>query len=465
MKGYVQMINLPLEFKKAMKELLKDEYDSFIESYNKKVSAGLRLNRRRIDLKKWNDLDPFDSERIPWIDNGYFYGDEFSPSKHPYYYAGLYYLQEPSAMTPANRLPIESDDKVLDLCSAPGGKATEIMSRLSNKGLLVANDISFSRAKGLLKNVELFGSDRVIVTSAAPEDLSKNFVEFFDKILIDAPCSGEGMFRKKPSMLGDWLKYGPEYYSAMQREILPEAYKMLKPGGYMLYSTCTFSVKEDEENVQWLLDKFDDLSLADITAYEGFSHGINEATKKCVRIFPHKMEGEGHFLALFKKAERDNFVEAEHSYNIKLSKAELKELKNSDFLDFFDNCAFVPNIEHISYDNSYVSYLDAKVNRLNGVRVLRKGLLLGNIKNNRFSPSQAFAMCLDKNTYKNVLDLSIDDERVIRYLKGESIEVTSSLKKGFVLVRVEGFALGWAKSDGLRLKNRYMPSWRWQSSV
>lgn len=459
------MINLPLTFQEAMKELLGNEYDNFIASYENSVSAGLRLNRRRLDSGRWNILDPFSCSKIPWIDNGYFYGDEFSPSKHPYYYAGMYYLQEPSAMTPANRLPIEPDDKVLDLCSAPGGKATEIMSRLSDDGLLVANDISFSRAKGLLKNVELFGSDRTIVTSAAPDELSKVFVEYFDKILIDAPCSGEGMFRKKPSMVSDWEKFGPDYYAALQREILPEAYKMLKPGGYMLFSTCTFAVKEDEQNVEWLLDRYPDLSLVDISDYEGFSHGITERTKKAVRIFPHQMEGEGHFLALFKKEEREGFVEQEYYRKTKLSKSAIKELKDSEVFPFFNkNCHFVPDLDYISYENGYVSYLNASVPDLKGIRVLRKGLLLGTIKNGRFTPSQAFAMCLDKNSYDNVLDLKVDDERVIRYLKCESIETDDDLKKGFTLVCVEGFALGWAKSDGQRLKNKYMPGWRWQSS-
>lgn len=458
------MINLPLSFKEAMKELLGDEYNLFLDSYDNQVSAGLRLNRRRLNGDKWKELDCFNCKEIPWIDNGYFYGDEFTPSKHPYYYAGMYYLQEPSAMTPANRLPIEPSDKVLDLCSAPGGKATEIMSRLGEDGLLVANDISFSRAKGLLKNVELFGSDRTIVTSAAPEELSEVFAEYFDKILIDAPCSGEGMFRKKPSMVSDWEKFGPDYYAAMQREILPEAYKMLKPGGYMLFSTCTFAVKEDEQNVEWLLDKYPDLSLVDIADFDGFSHGITEKTKKCVRIFPHQMEGEGHFLALFKKAERDDFVPEEYYTKTSLSKSKVKELKDSDMFGFFNNCRFIPDMDYITYENGYVSYLNASVPDLKGIRVLRKGLLLGTIKNGRFTPSQAFAMCLDSNLYDNVLNLSVNDERVIRYLKCESIEVAESLKKGFTLVCVEGFALGWAKSDGVRLKNKYMPGWRYQSS-
>lgn len=458
------MINLPLSFKEAMKKLLGNEYDEFLASYDNQVSAGLRLNRRRINNSLWKEMDPFSCSEIPWIDNGFFYGDEFTPSRHPFYYAGLYYLQEPSAMTPANRLPIAPDDKVLDLCSAPGGKATEIMSRLSEDGLLVANDISFSRAKGLLKNVELFGSDRTVVTSAAPDELSKVFVEYFDKILIDAPCSGEGMFRKKPSMVSDWEKFGPDYYAAMQREILPEAYKMLKPGGYMLFSTCTFAVKEDEDNVEWLLENYPDLSLVKIEDYDGFSHGITERTKDCVRIFPHKMEGEGHFLALFKKSERTDFSGNAFYRRKVLSKSAVKELKDSDMFAFFNNCDFIPELEHISYENGYVSYLNTDIPDLKGIRVLRKGLLLGTLKNGRFTPSQAFAMCLDKSSYKNVLDLPVGDERVIRYLKGESIDADSSVKKGFVLVCTEGFALGWAKSDGIRLKNKYMPGWRWQSS-
>ncbi|MBP5461122.1 MAG: RsmB/NOP family class I SAM-dependent RNA methyltransferase, partial [Lachnospiraceae bacterium] len=253
---------LPQSYEKRMREQLgESEFQAYEACLTKRARSALRVNTRKITTEAWNALSPFTMRRVPWISNGYYYDDTDAPSKHPYYYAGLYYLQEPSAMTPANLLPIEPGDRVLDVCAAPGGKSTELAAKLQGTGLLVANDISASRAKALLKNLEVFGATNVLVISEETNKLTGRFAGFFDKILVDAPCSGEGMFRKQPAIIKNWEQYGTEYYTSLQKSILPNAVAMLKPGGMLLYSTCTFSALEDEETVAWLLRECPEMEL------------------------------------------------------------------------------------------------------------------------------------------------------------------------------------------------------------
>ena len=293
-------MQLPETFLEQMKLLLGTDYDAWLESYDKKPLAGLRYNTAKTYTEEWEGtLSPFPLRRVAWTKNGYYIGEDAKASRHPYYYAGLYYLQEPSAMAPAAVLPVCPGDKVLDLCAAPGGKSTELGARLQGEGLLVSNDISNSRAKALLKNLELFGIPNICVTSETPEKLATVFGPYFDKILVDAPCSGEGMFRKDPDLIKSWLERGPEYYAPIQRQILKSAAAMLKPGGMLLYSTCTFAKLEDEDTIQWILEEEPDLELVPIEPWEGACGGFDGMP--VIRLFPHKIEGEGHFLALLRK--------------------------------------------------------------------------------------------------------------------------------------------------------------------
>ena len=306
---------LPQAFLSRMREMLGDEYEEFLESYQKPRTYGLRVNTSKITCEEFEKLVPFPVTRIPWTENGYFYSEDVRPSRCPMYQAGLYYLQEPSAMTPAACLPVNPGESVLDLCAAPGGKATALGAALKGQGLLIANDISTSRARALLRNLELFGISNSFVTNETPARLAEQFPEFFHKILLDAPCSGEGMFRKEEALAKDWTPEKSHELARIQKELILQSADMLRPGGLLLYSTCTFAPEEDEGTISYLLEQREDMELLELPAYEGFSPGVpewgngNKDLRKCVRIFPHKMNGEGHFLALLKKQGQPDMVQ------------------------------------------------------------------------------------------------------------------------------------------------------------
>ncbi|MCR5743595.1 MAG: RsmB/NOP family class I SAM-dependent RNA methyltransferase [Lachnospiraceae bacterium] len=460
-------MSLPERFVENMKALLGDGFEAYEESFNMERLYGLRTNRLKTDAKEFADASEFNLRQIPWIDNGFYYDGNIRPAKHPYYYAGVYYLQEPSAMTPANRLEIKPGDKVLDICAAPGGKSTELGAKLMGDGLLFTNDISNSRAQALLKNIELFGIGNVVVTSEAPYKLAAKLPEYFDKILIDAPCSGEGMFRKDVAVMRAWTEKSNDTFSALQREILDYAVQMLKPGGMLMYSTCTFSPRENEESVSYLLDNHPEFSLVDIAPYEGFKSGMTDKGNlspdlaKCVRIWPQHMDGEGHFLALFKKAEGEvstHFL----PYRMEVNRRELE--KQSELFEFLGHISKTFDKNRIDIrQGSKVYYLPEELPDLTGIRIMRTGLLLGEVKKNRFEPSQALAMTLKADEFDNVVDLKLNDDNVIKYLKGETIDVDcAGLKDGFALVCVDGYPLGWGKLNGSTLKNKYLQGWRWQ---
>ena len=460
--------NLPEKFIDKMKNLLKGEYDEYINCYDEPRHYGLRVNTNKISVEDFLKIAPWDLKPIPWISNGFYYdGDHVQPSKHPYYFAGLYYLQEPSAMTPANRLPVNPGERVLDVCAAPGGKATELGAKLKGEGVLIANDISNSRAKGLLKNLELFGIGNMLVLSEEPGKLTEYFPEYFDKILIDAPCSGEGMFRKDKKMVKAWEEHGPEFFSKIQRSIILQAASMLRAGGMILYSTCTFDPTENEQIIEQLIKEYPQFTICDIEPYEGFTCGMpevsltgNEDLKKTVRIFPHKMAGEGHYVALLKKGE------AKDAPHLQESSSSSKKKLPEELEEFFKNVKFELDPSRLDIHGERVYYMPAGLPKMNGIRFLRSGLLLGELKKKRFEPSQALAMNLKKEDYAFILDFPIDDVRVIKYLKGDTLDVedmTGRKDKGWYLVCVDGYPLGFGKLGNQMLKNKYLPGWRWMS--
>ena len=462
---------LPEAFLLKMQELLGEEFGQYLESFKEEWKPGLRVNTLKLSPGELAELVPWNLEPVPWADNGFYYdgtldGEVLRPSKHPAYYAGLYYLQEPSAMTPAAMLPVVPGDRVLDLCAAPGGKSTELASKLKGRGMLVSNDISYSRARALLKNLELAGAANICVTSEVPEKLAGVWPEFFDKILVDAPCSGEGMFRRDEDMVKDWNEKGPEYYVPIQRQILSQAAAMLRPGGYMLYSTCTFSVEEDEENVAYVLEEFPQMQLCclDLDKVPGACGGFG--LSGCMRLFPHRLKGEGHFLALMRKKGGDDggkkiLPPMDPGTAGKRVRAVEKEKELDAFLRQsgaeWDYGRIV-----IHQDNAY--YLPEGLAWNLPLRFLRTGLFLGELKKGRFEPSQALAMSMKAGQFPNTVSFPGGDSRVLRYLKGEtiSLEGDEGPVKGWCLAAMEGFPLGWAKGTGMSLKNKYYPGWRWQ---
>ena len=367
-------------------------------------------------------------------------------------------------MTPANVLPVEDGDVVFDMCAAPGGKSTELGAKLDRTGLLITNDISNSRAKALLKNVEVFGIPNLCVLSEDPKKIADRFTGFFDKVLIDAPCSGEGMFRKDNKLIKSWEKNGPEFYSKIQRDIVLSGADMLKPGGKMLYSTCTFSKLEDEETIRHLLRERPEMHLIPIPSYECFCPGIIEneedtamQIEKCVRIFPHKMQGEGHFLALL---EKDTDAPENYHAKRKLSTEKLPE----ELLEFLSHVTFPVQKQDIFIRDSKVYQVSPEMPQEGGLRIMRNGLLLGEMKKNRFEPSQALAMALQMSEYDKIINLPASDERVVKYLKGETLdfENENDYQDGWNLFCVDGYPLGWGKYSKGALKNKYLAGWRWQ---
>ena len=453
-------MRLPEKYIERMKTLLgEEEYQEYLKSFEQKNVRGLRVNTLKITPEEFEKITPFSLKKIPWTDNGYYYEDDVQPAKHPYYYAGLYYIQEPSAMTPAQLLPVEPGDCVLDVCAAPGGKSTELAAKLKGQGVLVSNDISNSRAKALLKNIELMGVKNAYVVSEVPEKLVSRFAGYFDKILIDAPCSGEGMFRKGNNEIKNWQQKGSEPYAKLQREIVDDAIKLLAPGGMLLYSTCTFSPEENEQVIEYLLEKNEELSLVPMKMCEGFDNGHPEWTltgrediKQCIRLWPHKIKGEGHFLALLKKADGE---QPTFKYE-KIKKVKL----TPETEEFFKNCKMDIDWSHVREHQGKLFYLKEDIPEMKKVRVLRKGLYLGEMKKGRFEPSQSFAVALAANEYEPYLSFDINDENTVKYLKCETLDVDTNTE-GIHLVGTNEFPLGWAKIKKGRLKNKYSSSWRW----
>ena len=508
-------MNLPESFKTRMQELLGDDFQAYTDSFSQEgYGQTLRVNPlktkpadliRRFLCKEENEL-----AKVPWCPEGYYYRGPERLSRHPLYYGGAYYLQEPSAMAPATFLPVRPGDRVLDLCAAPGGKSVALAGKLGGQGILVSNDISASRSKALLKNLELFGAGNILVTCEAPAKLAEVWPGFFDAILVDAPCSGEGMFRKEKGMQSDWSPDQVKKYAALQKEILDRAFAMLAPGGCLLYSTCTYAPEEDEENVLYFLDKMDDLDLLPLPIRPGVEEGRpewvtgflgdhpdKEILKNCRRFLPHKVEGEGQFAALFHKAgnredQKDPAWKPETicTLTARDSRGTPKGRKTGRgrqaesgrrgrrgpepgkpegqtlLAALEDYTGSIRNAELAGWQ-SRIYVLEERVFLLppvcpdfRRVRTLRSGLYLGDFKKGRFQPSQALAMALDPAAYPNTVVLTMEDERVERYLKGETIEVDG--KDGWALICVEDYPLGWGKLSRGRLKNKYQPGWRMQ---
>jgi len=461
-------MKLPSDYVEEMKNLLKEDYYLYEQALEKEKHVGIRINTGKISVEKFIEISPFELIDIPYIYNGFIIKDTDAVSKHPYYYAGLYYIQEPSAMIPASCIEVNENDRVLDLCAAPGGKTTEIISQ--NPAFVLSNDISYSRTIPLVKNMELFGARSYAVTAESPERLSGYYNNYFDKILVDAPCSGEGMFRKDSALINAWINKRPAEYAIEQEKILNEALKMLKPGGTLIYSTCTFSKCEDEEIIGKILIQNENVHIEKIDKYEGFSDGflLDEYKDfdftKCVRIFPHRIEGEGHFIAKLVKDEGiiKNLLKPEK--DIKYIDSNKLPDKVKEFLIHVKN-EKLSNIFMIKDDLIYMLTDEVKNNIKKSLHYSRTGMLLGQLKKGiHFSVNSPFALTLGFNDFDNVLSLKPDDLRTIKYLKGETIfseDFDKAVNKGYVMICVDDYPLGFAQFDGYKYKNLYPQGWRY----
>ena len=453
-------MELPIKYIEKMQNLLGEDFEKYIESFNEKNYQGLRANLLKITPEKLKDLLNFNLTPIPWCNTGFYYPEDIRPAKSPYYNAGLFYIQEPSAMSTGAMLPIEKGDKVLDLCAAPGGKSTQVAGKLNGTGVLVTNDISATRCKALLKNIEINGVFNAIVTNETPKNLAKKFKGYFNKIIVDAPCSGEGMFRKDKEAIKSWETHKTDFCCNLQREILYYAKEMLDEGGIIAYSTCTFAPEENEEMINEFLLKNEDFEIIDFEKSGGFENGRNEWIKsenivsgieKTGRLMPYKVKGEGHFLALLKRKGQAKNPPIKTIPPI--NKKEIQDIEN-----FFKENLNIPMFENLEIHKTSVFSIPNGID-LGGLRVVRSGFYLGELKTKRFEPSQAFAMGLKKENAKNTITFNIEDTNLTRYLKGESFTVDTK-NDGWHLVCLEDYPIGWGKIQNGRLKNKYLAGWR-----
>lgn len=454
-----QQITLPQAFVERMREQLGAEADAFFASYESPRAYGLRRNPLKQTAEQFERLMPWQLEPVGWADEGYYYSDADRPGKHVYHEMGLYYIQEPSAMCVAQIADPQPGEVVLDLCAAPGGKSTQLAGRMAGEGLLVCNEIVPNRAKILAQNIERMGVKNAVVLNHSPQELEARFPAFFDRIVVDAPCSGEGMFHKEEAALTEWSPENVQMCAQRQRDILACAVNMLCPGGVLVYSTCTFASAEDEDMIRWLLDKYPDLTLQPIdTAALGISDGEISGTG---RIYPHRQRGEGHFVARLMKGgirlPRQSDVRMSDDSSGKRDKKGKKKMKDA-----------APTDAWAGYEAFAKQYLRCELNGcrqmfgdqlylvpqempdLRGMKVLRPGLHLGTDKKNRFEPSHALALALRADQVSQVCETDEPEQ----YLRGMTLSCDPALD-GWVLVTYQGMPLGWGKASRGVVKNHY----------
>lgn len=412
------------EYLRRMQKILPD-FEKYKACLDQAPYKGIRVNTLKISVSEFKEISPFALEQVEWEPDGFLIGEE-KPGRSVYHDAGLFYVQEPSAMCAAPLLEVKPGERVLDLCSAPGGKGTQLAQSMRGKGILVLNEKIADRAKILLQNVERMGIVNAVVTNADPSELSERLEGYFDKVLVDAPCSGEGMLRKEAAAAENWSLSNVEMCAARQKKILESAAKLVTPGGMLVYSTCTFSEEEDERNVEWFVREFPQFEL------------LSQR-----KIYPHREKGEGHFAALFRRCDGEKVrYRVWKPFADKKSVASWKEFEREflkkplcgEFLTFGKNICLVP----------------AELFSLDGLRVLRAGLLLGKNAGKRFEPAHALAMGVDRNNLTKIADM--DDEQILRYLHGE--ELPPRDLQGWCVAAYHGYPIGLAKNAGA-LKNHY----------
>lgn len=422
---------LPEAFLQRMEAQLGSEYPAFLESLERPRAVALRFN----PMKGERPVLPFVGAPVPWEPEGFYYDPETRPGLHVYHEAGVYYLQEASAMAPVALLDPKPGERVCDLCAAPGGKTTQIAGRMLGRGFLVCNEINPKRAKILSRNIERMGVANALVTNEHPETLASRFPGFFDRVLVDAPCSGEGMFRKEEAAVTDWSQETVQMCARRQREILDSAARLVRPGGRLVYSTCTFAPEEDEETVAAFLEAHPEFTPEPVEA-PWFAPGENAS----YRMWPHKLLGEGHFAAVFRKTQGES-GEVPACPGGKCPKAWESFAKELDIT--------LPEGKAVSFGQS-LYWAPMELPELNRLKVLRPGLELGTERKGRFEPAHALALWL--KTCAVTESFPPESLEMKAYLHGD---VVPSGKKGWCLVQAGGYAIGWGKGDGSVLKNHY----------
>lgn len=444
------MKNLPLEYTERMKKLLGEEYEEYEKALNEEPVRGFRVNTDKISLEDFQRINAFGEEKIPYVENGY-YLEYDKIGNHPFHHAGMIYVQEPGAMAPAECIDIDPDWKILDMCAAPGGKSTQLKNKLGEKGILVSNEIIPSRCKTLTGNIERLGLRNTVTTCMDTGKLSKVFPKTFDMIMVDAPCSGEGMFRKEDIAIDEWSPDNVKKCAERQKEILENAVLMLKKGGYIVYATCTFSLEENEMTVDSFLRSHPDFEILPVKekVKENTADGIFFEGCECEnihfarRFYPHKSKGEGQFMAvLHSKLESGGECQRQKKAPQKIDKTV------TDFLrDVLTSC----NMENVIMYNGNPVYFTPDFEIKKGT-AFSCGVTIGEIRKNYIQPHHQFFMAMGKD-FKRKIELSPDGEDIKRYLHGE--EISTDCENGWAVVTVNGCAVGGAKVVSGRAKNHY----------
>ncbi len=465
---------LPQDFMKRMQEMLGDEYDAFLQSYENTNYQALRVNRLKGSTQDFSSRCDFGDRLSPvtWTCDGFYYPSDIRPGKHPFHEAGVYYIQEPSAMMPAALLDAQPGERVLDLCAAPGGKSTQIASAMQQQGILISNEIHPARAKILSENMERMGVRNAIVTNESPQTLAPHFPLYFDRIMVDAPCSGEGMFRKNEEAVNEWSLENVQLCADRQDEIIDCAHQMLRPGGTMVYSTCTFAPAENEGSIERFLSRHPEYNL------------VSQQ-----RLWPHKIHGEGHFVAVLKKKATDDHASqsvssscAHSAFSLRdghletVKSAPKKKNKKSApsagtdlscLSEFLEHTVLLPLSGNIELFGDQIYLLPQDAPSLAGLRVLRAGLHLGTILKNRFEPSHALALSLrpedvvlevmltsaGSESNPDAADSTNGFQTACHFISGQTFPWDG--EKGWYLICLDGYSLGWGKLAGGIMKNHY----------
>ena len=444
------MKQLPIDFTNRMKVLLGDEYDAYIKAVNEPAVKAFRVNTSKISIDDFEKINPFGKDKISYVDGGYYLNFE-KVGNHPFHHAGMIYVQEPAAMAPAECVDIEPDAYVLDMCAAPGGKSTQIKNKLGDNGLLVSNEIIPSRCKILTGNIERLGLKNCVTTCMDTSRLAKFFPDTFDVIMVDAPCSGEGMFRKEQIAIDEWSQENVNKCASRQAEILENAVKCLKSGGTIIYATYTFSLEENEMTVDSFLKSHPDFEIIPVTerVQKATSDGIKFDGCTCEnigfsrRFYPHKNAGEGQFMAVL----RHN---GEKTPYIKFIKKQTSKI-DSVLIKFLNDTLNDYNKEDIYLYGDTPVFFGGDIEIKKGTAFMC-GVTIGEIKKNYVLPHHQFFMAYGSG-FKRKIDLAPDSDDIQKYLRGE--EIKTDCPNGWAAVTVCGVAVGGAKVSNGVAKNHY----------